>query len=343
MTKSEAEAIIRGEKTYDMVESSQSTTSESSNSLVDNTTSSTEETAPLENTSTIEDTSKEEENVVSSNTDNDLEKVNDSNSEQPNSEPNKKKSYTQEEKQRHAFAKEKNKRRDVEAKLEAKMKEIEALKAQIKKYEGLTKENFKGDEEAFTDYKIDQRLGKEKVARLEREYYDEEHEMKMAEAQSIADYRISMNYPDEKERNDYQNLVIEAENNFANLHPEIGYNRFSEFLMSEPDHTLIDFLEDSDNSPKLIRHFIKKPEAALKIMSMKNPYMKMIELKSLENRMLQHERIQAAQKKSINTNQVREIPNTGKVITNNNKQNSSIDWDKPWTKADAERYLNRKR
>lgn len=331
MTKYEAEQIIRGEKTYDEVDSQPSSEMDL-NSSVDNTTSSATETAPVENTSDNEqvDTLPKEETVVSSDNTDSLEKVEDN-------VQNKKKSYTPEEKQRHAFMKEKNKRKEIQSKLEAKQKEIEELQEKLKKYEGLTKEHFKGDDDAYTDYKIDRRYDQEKVERLQKEYDEESYRAQMEEAQQIADYRLQTNYPDENERNQYQNLVMRAESDFATLHPEIGYEKFSEFLKSEKDRTIIQYLQDSDNSPKLIRHFIHKPEVALKIMTMRNPYNKIVELKQLENRMLQFERMKSISNVKIQPTK-KELPNTGKVVSNSNNK-SQLDYDRPWSKKECEEWL----
>lgn len=331
MDKFEAEALISGAKTYDEIMGSSETsqpTDTDKDSTVDNTDSTVAETAQAD---TSVSSGKEEGNSVSSDDVNEPEK--------PKDEGKNKKVYSQIEKQRHAFAKEKDKRREVEARLNAKQKEIEELQEKLKKYEGLKLEHFNGDNDAYTDYKIDQRMGNEKVTRLKNEYNQEAYAMQAEEAQQIADYRLQVNFPDEQERNQYQNLIMNAETNYANMHPEIGYEKFSDFLLSEKDRTLISYLQDSDNSPKLLRHFIHKPEVALKIMQMRNPYNKIVELKQLENRMMQHERVMASKGKKLNEPK-RELPNTGKVVTNTN-MNSGFDWNKPLSKKDAEALLQK--
>lgn len=329
MTKQEAEAIMNGSKKYDdfnvSTDSQPEVTSEPS--TVDDTESTAVKT---DETDTSETPVKEEENSVSSEPDTTLEKG------KTEVKDKKVKTYSPIEKQRHAFAKEKDRRREVQAKLDDKLKEIEELKAKLKKYEGLSLENFNGDNEAYTDYKIDQRLGNEQVSRMQKEYDSEAMAIQQEEAAQIAEYRLQTNFPEEVERNNYQNLIMRAENDYASMHPEIGYERFSDFLLSEKDRTLISYLQDSDNSPKLIRHFIHKPEVALKIMQMKNPYNKIVELKQLENRMLQYERVQSAKNKKLETK--RELPNTGKVVTNSN-MNTGFDWSKPMSKKDAEAYM----
>lgn len=333
MTKSEAEAIINGSKTIEDFNETQ--TSQPVESSEPSTVDDTESTAVnTDETDTSSEPVRDEENSVSTYTDVTPEKG------KADVKSKKGKNYSPIEKQRHAFAKEKDRRREAQAKLGAKMKEIEALKAKLKKYEGLSLENFNGDNEAFTDYKIDQRLDNEKVTRMQAEYDQEAYRAQAEEANQIAEYRLQTNFPDEDERNKYQNLIMNAESNYGTMHPEIGYERFSEFLMSEPDRTVISYLQDSDNSPKLIRHFIHKPEAALRIMQMRNPYNKIVELKQLENRMMQHERVMASKGKQLNTTK-RELPNTGKIVTNSN-MNTGFDWNKPLSKTDAEALLAKK-
>ena len=138
-------------------------------------------------------------------------------------------------------------------------------------------------------------------------------------------------------------LVADAEQNFGTKHPEYGYNKFSEFLMSEDDKTILTYLQDSDNSPKLIRHFIMKPEAADRIMRMKNPFNKMFELKSLENRMLQMEKVRAAKEtKPLAPPPVKkELPDTGKIIQNSNI-NPGFELKQGMSEADAIKYFKSK-
>lgn len=327
ISKHEAEAFLKGNVTMDELGTSETSQSqsESDTSSVGNATSTEDNTAKSESETVVAEDS--------SSMDSNLEKVSQDKVEN-------KKSYKRspEEKQKYAFMKEKNKRREVQAKLNAKQKEIEELMEKLKKYEGLTKDNFEGNEDAYTDYKIDQRYDREKVSRLQKEYEDEAYQMQMAEAEEIANYRFQTNFPDEAERNAYANLVQNAETNFSSMHPEYGFSRFSDFLKSEKDGTVIQYLQDSDYSPKLIRHFIHKPEAAMKIMNMRNPYNKIVELKQLENRMLQHERMMAAKNKQLSTPK-RELPNTGKVVSNSINANQ-IDYDRPvWTKKETEAWL----
>lgn len=247
------------------------------------------------------------------------------------------KSYSALEKQQHAFATQKRKRKEAEALLKQRDDEIQKLKEELEKYKGLTLEDFGNDQQKYTDYQIDQRLGNEKVKNMTDSLEQERRQMAMEEAAELADIRLQQCYPDEAEREKYQGLIQKAETDFASMHPEIGYAKFSDFLLSEKDRSVLTYLQDSDMAPKLIRHFIHKPEAALRIMAMRNPNMKFIELKQLENRMIQHERIMASKAKAVPP-QPKVLPDTGKAL-NNNIIDSGPDWSRPWSKQDAVNWI----
>ena len=333
-SESDAIAYMNGSKTFDEVESSKTSqpSEENTESTAGNVEPTATETDKVE-TSDVKETTEEDKSTGSDDIGN-PEKVDKSVENKGN-----KKKYTPEQKTKHAFQKQKAK---FHERLDAKQKEIDELKEKLKKYEGLKKEDFNGDEDAWQDYRLDQRFGKEKVERLQKELNDEQLEQQRAEQAQIAQYRLEQCYPDAEQLEKYQQLVFQAETNFANMHPEIGYKSFSEFLQSEKDGTLISYLQDSDYSPKLINHFIHKPEAALKIMQLRNPLNKIVELKQLENRMQLHERLAAAKAAEPPKEEPRQLPNTGKVVSQNVNEQTSL-WDKKaWTEKEALAYIKSK-
>ena len=246
----------------------------------------------------------------------------------------KKREYTPMEKQQYAFKLQKARWKKAEAALKAQEEENAKLKEQLEKYKGLTLEDFGNDQEKYMDYKLDQRMGREKLDSMTKQVEEQRNQMQMEEAAEIANERLNNCFPDEGEREKYQMLIQNAESRFAEMHPEIGYERFSDFLLSEKDRCVLQYLQDCDNAPKLIRHFINKPEAALKIMTMRSPYSKFIELKQLENRMLQHERI--VRNKAVRVKKT--LPEIGKTL-NNNVIDSGPDWSRPWSKEDAVNWI----
>ena len=326
-SKADAEAFLNGEKTYEELSNDTGTSQpdETKETSTADDAASTVSVQPTADEPQETETSSTEENTASSAAEVNPEKVN-------TEDKNKKKgkSYTKEQRTQHAFAKEKSRRRAVEA-------ELADLKEKLKKYEGLSLEHFKNDQEAYNDYKLDRRFDEEKVKRLE----SEQAELVNEEAAEVARMRVEACYPDEAEQAKYQNLIARAESNFESMHPEIGCKSFSEFLLQEKDRAIISYLQDSDNAPKLIRHFINKPEVAQRIMSMSNPYKKFFELQQLENRMMLHDRMT---KQAVTPKVEKKVlPNTGKVVqTNTVNSGNEIDWTKPMTKRDAEAYFKKR-
>jgi hypothetical protein len=333
MTKEEAVAVINGEKNIEET-LPQETAPQAETEVQETETEVKPEAAEAETSETPENNDETgDESALE-----DPEKVN-----KDETKARKKKKYTQLEKQQFAFKMQKARRKKAEEALAARNKEIEELKAQLEKYKGLSLEDFGNDQEKYMDYRLDQRLGNEKVKSMSDAYDREKMELEMEEAAEIANTRLENCYPDEVERNKYQALIQNAETNFANMHPEIGYNKFSDFLLSEKDRSVLQYLQDSDNAPKLINHFIHKPEAALRIMMMRNPNLKFLELKQLENRMIQHERMVKSRNASNASNaskvpEVKKLPDTGKTLTNSTID-TGIDWNRPWTKQDAINYI----
>lgn len=244
----------------------------------------------------------------------------------------KKKFLSHEDKVKHSFAK-------LTSKNKALREELEAIKAKLSKYEGLTKEDFNNDEETYNDYKFDRRWDSRRAAELENEVERNERELQEAQWNEINEKRLEACFPTETDQLKYKLMIGDAENNWDKKHPEYQSKSFTEWLMKEKDGSVLSYLRDSDNSPKLIRHFIAKPEVANRIMNMSNPYNKFYELKQLENRMLQHERVEASKAKLT---QKKELPDTGDIVKNTNSLNKGFDFDRPWTEADILAWENNK-
>jgi len=324
-SKSDADAYLAGTKTLDDLSSG----IETSQLDTSNNQPAVEEAASTVSTQPTVDepqTTSTEGNTASSATDDNPEKV----ETEDKNKTKKSKTYTKEQKTQHAFAKEKSRRKAVEA-------ELAKLKEKLKKYEGLSLEHFKNDQAAYNDYKLDRRFDEEKVKSLE----SEQAELYNEEAAETARRRVEACYPDEATQAKYQNLIARAESDFESMHPGIGARSFSEFLLREKDHAVISYLQDSDNAPKLIRHFIHKPEVAQRIMAMNNQYNKFIELKQLENRMLMFEKINKS--KGVQPKVEKKVlPNTGKVAISTTVNSGERDWTKPISRSEAERMLRNK-
>ena len=141
------------------------------------------------------------------------------------------------------------------------------------------------------------------------------------------------NFTDKQEQEEYRKLLNVATTNFSALHPEYGINNFADFIAE--DKTVLEYLADSDNAPRLIRHFIAKPESLLKIMRMASPLNKYAALDKMETAMVNYF-------KTKNVKATKPLPSTGRVVNNKINTTSTEKWDKKWSAADALNYLKNK-
>lgn len=232
-----------------------------------------------------------------------------------NTESNKK--YTRAERQKHAFKVQRDKLKESKAR-------IKELEDKLAKYDGLDKDKF-DSEDKYIDYKIDMKSDKRELERLK----NEQTAQQMEYANELSEQRIKNNFSDEKEEQEYRQLLDVAMNNFDRLHPEYGIKNFAD-LVSE-DRTVLEYLADSDNAPRLIRHFIAKPESLLKIMRLSSPLNKHAALDKMEQSMMAYYRSKNITKKPL--------PSTGRVVNNKMTTVNTDKWNKKWSAADALNYL----
>lgn len=232
---------------------------------------------------------------------------------------NNNKKYTRAERQKHAFKVQRDKLKESKAR-------IKELEDKLAKYDGLDKDKF-DSEDKYIDYKIDMKSDKRELERLK----NEQTAQQMEYANDLAEQRIKNNFSDEKEEQEYRQLLDVAMNNFDRLHPEYGIKNFAD-LVSE-DRTVLEYLADSDNAPRLIRHFIAKPESLLKIMRLSSPLNKHAALDKMEQSMLVYYR-----SKDIITKR-KPLPSTGRVVNNKMTTVNTDKWNKKWSAADALNYL----
>lgn len=232
-----------------------------------------------------------------------------------NTESNKK--YTRAERQKHAFKVQRDKLKESKAR-------IKELEDKLAKFDGLDKNKF-DSEDKYIDYKIDMKSDKRELERLK----NEQTAQQMEYANELSEQRIKNNFSDEKEEQEYRQLLDVAMNNFDRLHPEYGIKNFAD-LVSE-DRTVLEYLADSDNAPRLIRHFIAKPESLLKIMRLSSPLNKHAALDKMEQSMMAYYRSKNITKKPL--------PSTGRVVNNKMTTVNTDKWNKKWSAADALNYL----
>lgn len=315
MTAEEAIKVTNGSATLNQ----DGTVCESDTTKVDN--------MEVDSSATVEDKSNDKSNstsdeIVSSVEDNDKSKDKDkSKSEASNdnvtTESNNNKKYTRAERQKHAFKVQRDKLKESKAR-------IKELEDKLAKYDGLDKDKF-DSEDKYIDYKIDMKSDKRELERLK----NEQTAQQMEYANDLAEQRIKNNFSNEQEEQEYRQLLDVAMNNFDRLHPEYGIKNFAD-LVSE-DRTVLEYLADSDNAPRLIRHFIAKPESLLKIMRLSSPLNKHAALDKMEQSMMAYYRSKNITKKPL--------PSTGRVVNNKMTTVNTDKWNKKWSAADALNYL----
>ena len=322
MTAEEAIKVTNGSATLNQ----DGTVCESDTTKVDN--------MEVDSSATVEDKSNDKskstsDEIVSSVEDNDKDKSkskdndksNDKSNEASNdnvtTETNNNKKYTRAERQKHAFKVQRDKLKESKAR-------IKELEDKLAKYDGLDKDKF-DSEDKYIDYKIDMNSDKRELERLK----NEQTAQQMEYANDLAEQRIKNNFSNEQEEQEYRQLLDVAMNNFDRLHPEYGIKNFAD-LVSE-DRTVLEYLADSDNAPRLIRHFIAKPESLLKIMRLSSPLNKHAALDKMEQSMMAYYRSKNITKKPL--------PSTGRVVNNKMTTVNTDKWNKKWSAADALNYL----
>lgn len=235
--------------------------------------------------------------------------------------PTSKKRYSKEERQKHAFKLQRDK-------LKESQNRIKELEEKLAKYDGLTKDRFEKEDD-YIDYKVDMSSDKRELDRLRQERVTQEMEY----AKDLSEQRILDNFTDKQEQEEYRKLLNVATTNFSALHPEYGINNFADFIAE--DKTVLEYLADSDNAPRLIRHFIAKPESLLKVMRMASPLNKYAALDKMETAMVNYF-------KTKNVKATKPLPSTGRVVNNKINTTSTEKWDKKWSAADALNYLKNK-
>lgn len=313
MTAEEAIKVTNGSATLNQ----DGTVSESDTTKVDN--------MEVDSSATVEDKDKSNDKsnstsdeMVSSVEDKDKSNKSEASNDNVTTESNNNnKKYTRAERQKHAFKVQRDKLKESKAR-------IKELEDKLAKYDGLDKDKF-DSEDKYIDYKIDMKTDKRELERLK----NEQTAQQMEYANDLAEQRIKNNFSNEQEEQEYRQLLDVAMNNFDRLHPEYGIKNFAD-LVSE-DRTVLEYLADSDNAPRLIRHFIAKPESLLKIMRLSSPLNKHAALDKMEQSMMAYYRSKNITKKPL--------PSTGRVVNNKMTTVNTDKWNKKWSAADALNYL----
>ena len=324
MTAEEAIKITNGSATL----SEDGTVVDNDTKVIDNDSSTTDKTADTvaqsEKTQDIAPNKddKSQDNVEDKASINNEDSVSDAkNSDDKVKKTSSKKRYSKEERQKHAFKLQRDK-------LKESQNRIKELEEKLSKYDGLTKDKFEKEDD-YIDYKVDMSSDKRELERLKQERIQQQIEY----AKDVSEQRILDNFTDSQEQEEYRKLLNIATHNFSALHPEYGIDNFADLIAE--DKTVLEYLADSDNAPRLIRHFIAKPESLLKIMRMTSPLNKHAALDKMEQAMVNYFRTKNVK--------VKPLQSTGRVVNNRINNTSDTDkWNKKWSAQDALNYIKQR-
>lgn len=211
----------------------------------------------------------------------------------------KKSQLTPEQKRNYAFAREKQKRREQKEYYESQLKE---LRAELDKYKGLKKDDFKGDEDAYIEYKLDQRLKAEQVKQLEMHNREIQKEYEDLEIQSRMENSFST--PEEKE--EYMVTLNKYGPVFLSYLEQKG---------EEVANTVLSTIDHMPQYPKVMNKLLKDGAAVDYITSSSDPYVIKQRFYAYANKILNPPKPKA------------KLPIIGKQVSNNHSiSNSKVDW-----------------
>lgn len=211
----------------------------------------------------------------------------------------KKSQLTPEQKRNYAFAKEKQKRREQKEYYESQLKE---LKSELEKYKGLKKDDFKGDEDAYFEYKLDQRLKAEQVKQIEMQNQAVQKEYEDLEIQS----RMENSFSTPEEKDEYMVTLEKYGPIFLSYLEKKG---------EEVTNTVLNTIDHMPQYPKVMNKLLKDGDAVDYITSSSDPYIIKQRFYAYANRILNPPKPKA------------KLPIIGKQVSNNHSiSNSKVDW-----------------
>ena len=160
------------------------------------------------------------------------------------------KKYTRDERIAHSFAIEKRKRQEAQAK-------VKELEAELAKVKGLKPEDFNNDVEAYTSYRIDAQHKLDEIERNKRFIEQSEAEEMARETER----KVSMCFPDEADREEYEQLI--ATN---------GKSFYEALQANDPNGVVLDYLNGVEKYPIVLRKLMTDMDALRHVFRDKDPY-----------------------------------------------------------------------
>ena len=184
--------------------------------------------------------------------------------------------YTHEERVAHRFAQEKAKRKEQHARDQARIKELED---ELAKYKGLKLEDFGGNNDEYLNWKLQERDMQNEVKvtkdRMERE--DEDDMRRETER------RVELSFPDEAEREEYEELIREN-----------GRDFYKALQQNDPNGVVLDYLNSVEKYPIVLKKLMTDMDALRHVFRDKDPYVLRMNLHQFTKELLEGKKTEKA-------------------------------------------------
>lgn len=223
-----------------------------------------------------------------------------------------KQKYSHAERVAHAFSIEKQKRKEQHAKDQARIKELEE---KLKKYEGLKLDDFEGNVENFTNWKLEERDLQNEVKTTKERIEREEAEMMARETER----RVNLSFESDEERDDYNELI---RNN--------GPQFYEALQKHDPKGVVLDYLNSVEKYPIVLRELMTNMDSLRYVFRDKDPVMLRINLAAFTKDLLDGKAPEKKQETEKQPEQTKPqehkpaIPVTGRQVTASAKPSEPV-------------------
>lgn len=223
-----------------------------------------------------------------------------------------KQKYSHAERVAHAFSIEKQKRKEQHAKDQARIKELEE---KLKKYEGLKLDDFEGNVENFTNWKLEERDLQNEVKTTKERIEREEAEMMARETER----RVNLSFESDEERDDYNELI---RNN--------GPQFYEALQKHDPKGVVLDYLNSVEKYPIVLRELMTNMDSLRYVFRDKDPVMLRINLAAFTKELLDGKAPEKKQETEKQPEQTKPqehkpaIPVTGRQVTASAKPSEPV-------------------
>lgn len=165
------------------------------------------------------------------------------------------KKYSKDERMAHAFAREKQKRKEQKEKYEAKIKD---LTEKLEKYKGLKLEDFGGNTDDFVNWKLEEQKMQEEVKLAKQRIEDNDAQ----DLREETERRVNLSFGTAEERQEYEELISNKWPSFKQ-----ALDKF------DPEHVVINYLSSLEKYPLVLKKLMTDMDALKMVFRDRSPRM----------------------------------------------------------------------